>query len=139
MGYDKTEKCRHNDLHDHIGIDVPLDNASVNSLTKALNFLMPGTKYARSVDLTDVIIYLMIKLEYPVHILKLFGIPDRWYLYPSQEDLQWLQRVVTQVGNKVKLEDGEVTEFLRRAQASYAIFHLRTETSSRMFAIWITP
>lgn len=139
LGYDMTEKYKHNDLHHHVGKDVSLDNASVNSLTNALNFFMPGTKYARSLDLTDFIIYLMIKLEYPALVLNLIGIPDRWYLYPSQKDLQWLQRIVTQVGNKVELEGGEVTEFLRRAQASYAIFHIRTETSSRMFAIWITP
>jgi hypothetical protein len=102
---------------------------AVNLLTTALNFFIPGIKYACSFDLTNLFIYLMGKHD-PIAVLTIIGIPDRWYLYPSQEDLQWLQKVVTHVGNKVRLEDGEVADFLRRAQASYAIFHIRTETSS---------
>ena len=71
-------------------------------------------------------------------VLKLIGVPDRWYLCPVEKGLEWIERIVTNVGNKVRLEDSEVTDFLRRAQASYAIFDIQTETSSRMYAIWIT-
>jgi hypothetical protein len=90
-----------------------------------------------SLDLTDFYVYLTSKLD-PIVALKIIGVPDRWYLCPIEKGLQWLDRIVTNVGNKARLEDSEVTDFLRRAQASYAIFHIQTKTSSWMFAIWIT-
>ena len=127
-----TEKRKHMGLQDLIDIDVPLDSISVISLRNALNFIMPGIKYGLSLDLTQFNKYDSIV------VLKLIGVPDRWYLCPVEKGLEWIERIVTNVGNKVRLEDSEVTDFLRRAQASYAIFHIQTETSFRMFAIWIT-
>ena len=97
---------------------------------------MPGIKYGLSLDLTQFFVYLN-KYD-SIVVLKLIGVPDRWYLCPVEKGLEWIERIVTNVGNKVRLEDSEVTDFLRRAQASYAIFHIQTDTSSRMFAIWIT-
>jgi hypothetical protein len=86
-------------------------------------------------DLTQFFVYLS-KYD-SIVVLKLIGVPDR-YLCPVEIGLEWIERIVTNVGNKVRLEDSEVTDFLRRAQAPSAIFHIQTETSSRMFAIWIT-
>jgi hypothetical protein len=108
----------------------------VTSLRKALKFIMPGIKYRLALDLTQFFVYFN-KYD-SIVVLKLIGVPDRWYLCPVEKGLEWIERIVTNVGNKVRLEDSEVTDFLRRAQASYAIFHIQTETSSRMFAIYIT-
>ena len=131
-----TEKRKHMGLQDHIDIDAPLDCIPVTSLRNALNFIMPGIKYGLSLDLTQFFVYF--NKYNSIVVLKLIGVPDRWYLCPVEKGLEWIERIVTNVGNKVRLEDSEVRDFLRRAQASYAIFHIQTETSSRMFAIWIT-
>jgi len=136
IGCDMTEKRKHMGPQDLIDIDAPLDSIPVISLRNALNFIMPGIKYGLSLDLTQFFVY---PNKYDsIVVLKLIGVPDRWYLCPVEKGLEWIERIVTNVGNKVRLEDSEVTDFLRRAQASYAIFDIQTETSSRMYAIWIT-
>jgi hypothetical protein len=137
IGCDMTEKRKHMGLQDLIDVDAPLDSIPVTSLRNALNFIMPGIKYGFSLDLTQFFVYLTSKHD-SIVVLKLIGVPDRWYLCPVEKGLEWSERIVTNVGNKVRLEDSEVTDFLRRAQASYAIFQIQTETSSRRFAIWIT-
>jgi hypothetical protein len=90
-----------------------------------------------SLDLTNFYIYLASKLD-PILALRLIGVPERWYLCPVEKGIQWLEKIVTNVGNKVRLEESEVNDFLRRVGASYAIFDMRTETTFRYFLVWIT-
>ena len=146
IGCDRTEKSKHTDLHvikskqtglQVIDVDAPLNSITVAVLRNALNFIMPGIKYGLSLDLTDFYAYLSSKLD-PIIVLNLIGVPDRWYLCSVEKGLQWLERIIKNVGNKVRLEESEVTDFLRRAGASYAIFDIQTETTFRYFAIWIT-
>ena len=146
IGCDRTEKSKHTDLHvikskqtglQVIDVDAPLNSITVAVLRNALNFIMPGIKYGLSLDLTDFYAYLSSKLD-PIVVLNLIGVPDRWYLCSVEKGLQWLERIIKNVGNKVRLEESEVTDFLRRAGASYAIFDIQTETTFRYFAIWIT-
>lgn len=140
VGYDKTERQKHIDFYNHVGDvgdDFALDNMAVNKLTDALNFFIPGIKYLLSFDLTDFFMELM-KVHNIKGVLQVIGIPNRWYLIPVKENLQWFQKVMANVGNKVRVESAEVTDFLRRAQASYAIFQTVTGTSLKWFAIWIT-
>lgn len=140
VGYDRTEKQKHIDFHGHIGDDLPLDDTAVNVLTNELNSFMPGIKYLRSFDLTDFFMELIGKHDNNINgVLKLIGIPARWYLVYLKEDLQWFQKVQTYVGNKMRLENAEVADFLKRTQASYAIFQTVTGTSFKWLAICITP
>ena len=90
-------------LQDLIDIDAPLDNIPVTSLRNALNFIMPGIKYGLSLDLTQFFVYFN-KYD-SIVVLKLIGVPDRWYLCPVEKGLEWIERIVTNVGNKVRLED----------------------------------
>ena len=112
IGCDMTEKRKHMGLQNFIDIDAPLDSIPVTSLRNALNFIMPGIKYGLALDLTQFFVYFS-KCD-SIVVLKLIGVPDRWYLCPVEKGLEWIERIVTNVGNKVRLEDSEVTDFLRK-------------------------
>jgi hypothetical protein len=81
-----TEKRKHMGPQDLIDIDAPLDNIPVTSLRNALNFIMPGIKYGLSLDLTQFFVYFN-KYD-SIVVLKLIGVPDRWYLCPVEKGLE---------------------------------------------------
>ena len=81
---------------------------------------MPGIKYGLSLDLTQFFVYF--NKYNSIVVLKLIGVPDRWYLCPVEKGLEWIERIVTNVGNKVRLEDSEVTDFLRELRRHMPYF-----------------
>jgi hypothetical protein len=150
LGYDETEKGKHIDLHgcvdtNKIQLDstdqseTPLEEIAGHQLTNAVNYFMPGIKYLVAFDVTSYFVNIMSK-HIPEFTLRLIGIPDRWYLYPLEEkfNLQCVDRAVTDLGKRVRLEDAELVDFLRRIQATYAIIQINRETSMRWFGVRIT-
>jgi hypothetical protein len=99
---------------------------------------MPGMKYLIAADVTSLFEYHMSKHN-PEITLRCIGIPDRWYLYPLEQQSipKCVDRALSNLGNKVSLEDAELVDFLRRFQATYAIIQVSRETSLRWFGIRI--
>ena len=112
---------------------------AVDILTNAVNFYMPGIKYLIAIDMTDLFITLASKFN-PEVAFKLIGIPDRWYLYALKQDgtIKWLDKTLASLGEKVRMEDEEVVDFLRRIKATYGIFQILTGASMRFFGTCIT-
>jgi len=150
LGYDETEKGKHIDLHGDIDInkiqidsmdrsDAALDDSACDILTNAVNHFMPGIKYLRASDLTSLFVYLMSKHN-PEFTLRLIGIPDRWYLYPLEQQSipKCVDRALRDLGKRVSLEDVELVDFLRKFQATYVIIQVSRETSLRWFGVRIT-
>ena len=149
LGYDETEKGKHIDLHGEVDInkiqldsmdrsDAVLDDSAAYTLTNAVNYFMPGMKYLIASDVTSLFEYYMSKHN-PEITLRCIGIPDRWYLYPLEQQSipKYMDRALSNFGNKVSLEDAELVDFLRRYQATYAIIQVSRETSLRWFGIRI--
>lgn len=149
LGYDETEKGKHIDLHGDVDINMiqldsmdrsiaVLDDSAAYTLTNAVNYFMPGMKYLLAFDVTSLFVYLTSKHN-PEITLRLIGIPDRWYLYPLEQQSipKCVDRALSNLGNRVSLEDAELVDFLRRFQATYAIIQVSRETSLRWFGIRI--
>lgn len=103
---------------------------------------MPGDKYLVALDLTDLIVHLANKLNYEV-ACKLIGIPDRWHWYRLEQNynIDWINSALTNLTNpykKIRMENPEVIDFLRRIKATYGIFQIPTRTSTKWFAMCIT-
>jgi hypothetical protein len=150
VGFDLTEKAKHVCLQEDLDINkIQLDSKNladsilrdelVGILKNHMNFYMSGIKYIVAVDMTDLFVLLMKKHDLE-GTLKLIGVPDRWYLHSLEQGFnpQWVDRALANLGKKVSLDDAESCDFLRKIQATYAIFQIRGKTSTRWYAISIT-
>ncbi len=148
-GYDMTEETRHQ--CDPVRIRnvqtaqpqqlylVNLEESMLQILTNSLNFYMPGDKYLVALDFTDFIVHLVNKLNYEV-ACTLIGIPDRWHWYRLEQNynIDWINSALTNPYKKIRMEDPEVIDFLRRIKATYGIFQIATRTSTKWFTMCIT-
>ena len=146
--YDMTEQTRHQ--CDSVRIRnfqtaqpqplylVNLEESILQILTNSLNFYMPGNKYLVAFDFTDLIVQLANKLNYEI-ACNLIGIPDRWHWYRLEQNynIDWINSALTNP-YKIRMEDPQVIDFLRRIKATYGIFQIPTRTSTKWFEMCIT-
>ena len=86
---------------------------------------MPGNKYLVAIDFTDLIVHLANKLNYEI-ACNLIGIPHRWHSYRLEQNynIDWINSALTNSNKKIRMEDPEVIDFLRRIKATYGIFQI---------------
>jgi hypothetical protein len=68
---------------------------------------------------------------------RIFGIPKRYRLYSLHNSfkLDWLDRVLANLGKKVMIKEAEMMDFLRRIKSTYAIFEIPMGASVKMILI----
>jgi hypothetical protein len=149
-GYDMTEREKHRCSVDQTEIDkiqsarteqsdLNLIDLSVRMLNNAMHFYMPRKKYLVAADLTSVFSSLISKLNYEA-ALSLIGIPHRWSLCRLEQNsnIPWVERAIRNLDRKIKIENAELTDFLRTTRSTYAIFKIPIRKYFRYFSICIT-
>jgi hypothetical protein len=108
---------------------LALKDRFVQELRNAVNIHMPGEKYLIATDMANTFTALIDKVDYEA-ALMLLGIPDRWYLYLLERNfnIPYIKRGIINQGKRIKMEDSELIDFLRRINATYGIFKIRTAT-----------
>jgi hypothetical protein len=108
---------------------LALKDRFVQELRNAVNIYMPGEKYLIATDMANTFTALIDKVDYEA-ALMLLGIPDRWYLYLLERNfnIPYIKRGIINQGKRIKMEDSELIDFLRRINATYGIFKIRTAT-----------
>ena len=97
---------------------------------------MPNIKYLLGRDLTQPFDQIRIKLNSDI-ANRIFGIPERYRLYSlhSSIKLDWLDRVLANLGKKVMIKEFEMMDYLRRVKSTYAIFEIPMGESVKMILI----
>lgn len=143
-GYDMTMQARHTCDEEKVKsiklVSIrPSDvwhtyDSAAGIILDRLNYLMPGQKYLLASDISKSFDSLEKKLSSPPHVKLLLGIPDRYYYYSVDKDekIQWLERVIANLGTKTIVEDFEIRDFLRRVMSTYAIFEIPCEILQRI-------
>jgi hypothetical protein len=116
-----------------------IDEWSAEILLNQLNSCIPDGKYLLTQDISNVFNFLASKLNYE-RMISLLGIPDRVYLYSLEKDykLNWIDRALMNMGNKIVLEKFEIRDFLRRTSSTYAIFEIPKESTLKRVYMRIT-
>ena len=115
-----------------------LYNTTAGFILDQLNRIMPRP-YIIAEDISKVFDTLE-KMMDPSLVKLLLGVPDRYYLYSvkSNEKIQWLERVIANLGMKSIAAQSEIRDFLRRVLSTYAIFETTEDTVLKRFLIKIT-
>lgn len=149
VGYDMTMQTRHicnEDKVKKIKMDSirPLDiwrtyDSAAGIIQATLNRLMTGQKYIIAIDASGMFESLESLMD-PLIVKTLIGIPDRYYMYTvkSTEKIPWLERATNNLGMRCIVDDAEIRDFLRRAQASYAFFETMSDKIVKRYLIIIT-
>jgi hypothetical protein len=132
-GYDMTAEARHQCNWIKSG---QTDNFWEQTLLNSVNFYLPNMKYLLGRDLTQP--FNQIRINFNSDIAnRMFGIPERYRLYSLQNSvkLDWLDRVLANLGKKVMIKEFEMMDFLRRVKSTYAIFEIPMGESVKMISI----
>ena len=148
IGYDMTMQSRHRCDEDRVKSikmvsirpsDVwHLYDTAAGIILDGLNRLMPYPKYLLAKDISKSYLSLE-KMVGPFSANLLLGIPDRYYMYSvkSNEKIEWLKRVLANLGKKTMVEESEIRDFLRRVQATFAFLEMTTDQSLKRYLIRI--
>ena len=132
-GYDITAEASHRCNWIKSGqTDIICEERLLNSV----NFYLPNIKYLLGQDLTKPFNQIRIKLNSDI-ANRILGIPERYRLYSLHNSikLDWLDRVLANLGKKVMIKEFEMMDFLRRVKSTYAIFEIPMGVSVRMILI----
>lgn len=147
-GYDMTMQSRHRCDEERVKSIMmvsirPSDVQSLydtvaNMMHRKLSRLAPLAKYLVAVDVSMLFDFLERKMD-TVLAKECIGIPNRYYLYSVKngEKIEWLQRVLANLGKKTAATELEIKDFLARAQATYAYFEMTSGRASKRYLISI--
>jgi hypothetical protein len=149
IGYDMTMQTRHRCDEDRVKSikmvsirpsDVwHLYDTAAGIILNGLNRLMPYPKYLLAQDVSKSYLSLE-RMVGPFSANLLLGIPDRYYMYSvnSNEKIEWLERVLVNLGKKTMVEESEIRDFLRTVQATFAFFEMTRDKGPKRYLIKIT-
>ena len=104
-----------------------IDKWATEILLNQINSCIPSLKYLITQDVSNVFDFFAGLMEKD-SIRSLLGIPDRVYLYSleNHDKISWIDRGLTNMGEKIELDHFEIRDFLRRVNSTYAIFEIPT-------------
>lgn len=149
IGYDMTMQAKHTCDEDKVKSikmvsirpsDVwHLYDTTAGMMLDRLNRLMPHPKYLIAEDVSKLFDTLETMMD-PSIVKFLIGIPHRYYLYSvkSNEKVQWLERILANLGMKSMAAESEIRDFLRRVLSTFAVFESTKDMVLKRYLIRIT-
>lgn len=115
-----------------------LYDTAAGMILGGLNRLTSHPKYLLAEDVSKLFDSLESVLD-PLLVKFLIGIPHRYYLYSvkSDEKIQWLERVLANLGTRTIVEKSEIRDFLRRIQSTFAFFETTSDKGLKRYLIRI--
>jgi hypothetical protein len=116
-----------------------LDNLIAEKLLTLLNSLVQGDKFLFSQDLTNMFNSLSNVMDAKT-IYQVVGIPHRLpYYFVQDEKINWVYRVLSNLGNKILMNSEDIMDFLRRFKSTYGMIEIANGPILRRIQMTIIP
>ena len=133
LGYDLTAQGRHRCNNAKNGQS---DSDWEQELLNRVNFYLPGPKFLICFDITSMFNKFVLKLDVDT-AKKVLGVPERYTLHVWQEggDLAWLKRVIDAPARKIRIDERETMDFIRKIKSTYSMLEIKSGSSVKIIAI----
>lgn len=148
-GYDMTMGTKHRcvdspDKRSYVIFPIPSDIQNIDDwaaqiLLNHVNFYIPIGKYLIASEVSKELNNFSNALN-PEIAREILGIPDRYYLYPLENDykIDWIHRAIDNLGKKIVMSDSEILDFFKRVKSTYAIFEIPIGETVRQILMNLT-